>query len=333
MHFLQGSPGCLEDYRDTFTSHDLDEARHQISNIFKPHELNVLGRRQSLDAKVGWTDFGDTTFIYLHHGADVNIYPEKLDTFFLLQVPINGTGQVRVDNAVIDISRDVAYLMSPTFDVEMKFFKNCEHIILKVGRERLESFLEQQLQRNLNVPLEFSPRLALTENNNRELVNLITHIATQLNQNSSSFHHPMVRRQAESLLLSTMLVGLEHNYHAELTAEAQAPKPYYIKKAQAYIHANIDSPLTPEDVAREACISLRSIYAGFQSYLNTTPMAYIKHAKLTRVHEELKRLEPSQTSVSEIAMNYGFSHFGNFAASYRKTFGELPSETLRKVSL
>lgn len=333
MHYQNSNSGCLEDYKDTFTSHDLDEARHQISNIFKPHELNVLGKRQSLDAKLGWSNFGDTTFIYLHHGADVNIYPEKLETFFLLQVPINGNGQVRVDNSVIDISTDMAYMMSPTFDVEMKFFKNCEHLCLKVGRERLEGFLEQQLQRSLNAPLEFMPRLALAEGNNRELVGLITHIAGQLSQNGSSFHHPMVRQQAESLLLSTILVGLEHNYHAELTAEAQAPRPYYIKKAQAYIHENIESPITPEDVAKEACISLRSIYAGFQNYLNTTPMAYIKQAKLNRVHEELKRLEPSQASVSEIAMNYGFSHFGNFAASYRKQFGELPSDTLRRVSL
>ncbi len=333
MRYQYNNPGCLEDYKDTFTSHDLDEARHQISTIFKPHELNLLGKRQALDAKLGWTDFGNTTFIYLHHGADVNIYPEKLEQFFLLQVPINGHGQVRVDSSVIDISKDMAYIMSPTFDVEMKFFKNCEHICLKVGRERLEGFLEQQLQRSLNAPLEFTPQLALAESSNRELVNLITHIANQLNLNSSSFHHPMVRQQAESLLLSTMLIGLEHNYHAELTNEAQAPKPYYIKKAQAYIEANIQNPITPEDVAREACISLRSIYSGFQSYLNTTPMAYIKHAKLCRVHEELKRLEPYQASVSEIAMNYGFSHFGNFAASYRKAFGELPSATLRKVPL
>lgn len=333
MLYKNNEIACLKDYKSTFTSNDLDEARHQISNIFKPHELSVLGKGQSLNAKLGWTDFGDTTFIYLKHGANVNIYAEKLENFFLLQIPLNGEGQLRVDNTVIDISTDMAYVMSASHDLEMRYKKNCEHICLKIEREKLEGFLEQQLQRSLNVPLVFSPKLDLDNSSNRELVDLIIHIAKQLGEEGSSFYHPIVRQQAESLLLSSMLVGLEHNYHEELTAEVQSPRPYYIKKAEAYIHDNIDSPILLEDLAREACISLRSIYSGFHNYLNTTPMAYIKQAKLNRIHEELKKLEPSQASVSEVALNYGFSHFGNFAASYKKMFGELPSDTLRKAVL
>jgi AraC-like DNA-binding protein len=34
-------------------------------------------------------------------------------------------------------------------------------------------------------------------------------------------------------------------------------------------------------------------------------------------------------SVTAVAMNFGFFHLGRFATSYRKRFGESPSETLR----
>jgi AraC-like DNA-binding protein len=39
---------------------------------------------------------------------------------------------------------------------------------------------------------------------------------------------------------------------------------------------------------------------------------------------------PHHTNVSEIAMNAGFYHVARFAENYRRIFGELPSQTLKK---
>ena len=56
---------------------------------------------------------------------------------------------------------------------------------------------------------------------------------------------------------------------------------------------------------------------------------YSKHHIEFHVHDELRRRQRGQRSVSEIALDWGFSHFGQFAQDYRHLFGELPSETLR----
>ena len=316
-----------------FTSSDLDESRFYLSHLFKPHELNILGKEQLLDVKVANTDFDKLSFINMRHGANVEIYPGKLENFFLLQVPVSGTGEVRIDSTKIDCSPEVAYMMSPTFDVEMKFLKNCEHVILKIERNNLESFLERQLQRTLNVPLEFQPAVYIREGKNQELMSMITYISQQLSSPQSTLHHSMIRDQVTSLLMSTLLISLDHNYHTELTQEVSAPKPFYVKKAQEYIHEHAMDPITPEDIAQAACISLRSVFAGFKTYLNTTPMAYLKDIRLQLVHNDLKSRDPSETSVTDLALKYGFTHFGNFAAGYRERFGELPNETLKKITI
>ena len=37
------------------------------------------------------------------------------------------------------------------------------------------------------------------------------------------------------------------------------------------------------------------------------------------------------TSVTTVALNWGFDHFGRFAANYRQRFGEAPRETLQRA--
>lgn len=318
-------------YRDNFISSDLDETKQYIGRALKPHALTLLNPRQSLNVTVGRTDFGQMSFMYIHHGADVHVYPGKLETLFLFQVPIHACNQeVRVGSTAFSVSPGIAYVVSPTLDLELRMPRACDNVVLAIERGSLEKFLEQLLQRRLDRPLEFSPRIDLAQYGNQELVRLMSHMTRQLNQPSSSLRHSLIQSQAESLLMSTMLINLEHNYRDELMSEAAAPRPQHIKKAQAYILENAQDPLTPEEIARHACVSVRSIYAGFQTYLHCTPMAYVKNIKLDQINRELKHCDASTTSIKEVVSKYGISSLGNFSASYRKRFGELPRDTLRR---
>ena len=50
---------------------------------------------------------------------------------------------------------------------------------------------------------------------------------------------------------------------------------------------------------------------------------------LEAARRELMSAERDQTTVTVVALQYGFYHLGRFAGTYRETFGELPSETLK----
>ena len=66
--------------------------------------------------------------------------------------------------------------------------------------------------------------------------------------------------------------------------------------------------------------------------LGTTPSKYVRLHRLKLVHEALQTADPSTTSVTQIAAEYGFSEFGRFAAEYRKLFGERPSASLYRTT-
>ncbi|MNT71023.1 DNA-binding transcriptional activator FeaR [compost metagenome] len=77
-------------------------------------------------------------------------------------------------------------------------------------------------------------------------------------------------------------------------------------------------------------MSARSLYALFDKHAGTTPKHYIRQRKLETIHARLSDPRASVRNVTEVALDYGFLHLGRFSECYKSTFGELPSDTLRR---
>lgn len=117
------------------------------------------------------------------------------------------------------------------------------------------------------------------------------------------------------------------------TLRPEAPPrlhPIHVRRAQEYIEAYRENPLRLADIAQAAGTSVSTLTRAFRNELGMGPMAYLKQRRLYCARRELLRGDPSRISVTEIAMNCGFAHLSRFAAEYRRHFGELPSETLRR---
>ena len=74
----------------------------------------------------------------------------------------------------------------------------------------------------------------------------------------------------------------------------------------------------------------RTLNYAFREIFGVTPKEYLQVTRLDGVRKDLHRREPS-AKISDIANKWGFWHMGQFAADYRRQFGELPSETTRRV--
>lgn len=311
-----------------YVTDDLDAAREHISNLFVPHRLDVVGRNQLLDVVISKAQLEGVSLIYHRHGASVSVRPQMLENFFLLQIPIRGEAHVTVDNKPIFSHPRQAVMLSPTMGVNMKFGEGCEQLIVRVERTDLERQMEQHLGRHLGLPIEFAPAVPLTTASAREVTNLLRYIAMTLTETGGISGSPIAKKHMSSLLISALINCLDHNYQDELATGKASPRPVYISKAEDFMRSNYAEPIGPADVAAAADVSTRALFAGFRNYLNTTPMRYLKELRLEMVHDTLRRMEPRRTSVTTIAMNYGFSHLGHFCAAYRQKFGELPRETL-----
>jgi AraC-like DNA-binding protein len=79
-----------------------------------------------------------------------------------------------------------------------------------------------------------------------------------------------------------------------------------------------------------AGISERTLQLAFRERFGLGPAAFLKARRLALVREELLRGDPADVSIGHAAASLGFTHVGQFAADYRRAFGESPSDTQKK---
>jgi AraC-like DNA-binding protein len=315
-----------------FLTADRDAAQHYIGALFVPHRLDLTERAQRLDVCISQACIDGVSLIYHRHGASVRVRPEPLKNFFLLQIPASGGGSIRADGQDICCSSRQGVMISSALDIDMHFGLGCEQLIVRVEKSDLERHLEAELGHPLEAPLRFSAAVPLEDPGPQEIIALLHLMMASLVRGGGVWHSPLARRHMVALFLSGLLAGLDHNYRHELDEEAPPHKAGYLTKAKEFIAENVREAITPDDIAAAAHVSTRALYAAFRNSMNCSPMRYLRQLRLEKVRETLSGSDPRRASITTVATEYGFEHLGHFCASYKERFGELPRDTLRKLT-
>lgn len=101
-----------------------------------------------------------------------------------------------------------------------------------------------------------------------------------------------------------------------------------VRRAVEYMHAHAGEPITITDVASAVFISTRGLHFAFTRELGESPAQVLRRIRLEGARSDLRAAGPDAT-VAKVARAWGFAHHQRFADSYRRAFGERPSETLR----
>jgi adenylate cyclase len=108
----------------------------------------------------------------------------------------------------------------------------------------------------------------------------------------------------------------------------QRPVPRDVKKAIAYLRASLCRPVSMAELVRHCGVPARTLNKHFRAFLDLSPMDYLRRLRLAAARETLLAAG-SGISVTAVARQYQFNHFGRFAGQYRRCFDESPSVTLR----
>jgi transcriptional regulator GlxA family with amidase domain len=102
------------------------------------------------------------------------------------------------------------------------------------------------------------------------------------------------------------------------------------KSAEDYALSHVDERVYVTDLCRAAAVSERALEYAFKEVMGLTPVAYLIRLRLHRARQALLAATHGSTTVSTVALDWGFWHFGEFSRAYKDCFAELPSDTLRR---
>jgi AraC-like DNA-binding protein len=310
-------------------SDDLDETRDHIARIYKPHDLAVQGFRQRVQARMHHKALGPSLSLNrLAHGAAVRIDPDRLDEFFLVQMPLAGHAQVWHQNTLHTCVPGQATVLSPMDGVRMAWSEGCDQVMLRVDRQRLARVAQALTGRDTGaLGPRLLPQFDLRHGPGAHWGPLMNYLARLLQPGAEGPGPGLHTAMLEDHVLATLLQVAWPE--AGQVAGTGSGTPLRLRQLEDYVHAHLDQPITVTDLARAVNSSVRRVQQLFASERRTTPLAYIRDKRLERVRHELLHPSP-ETRVSQTAERWGFEHAGRFASAYLKLFGENPSATLER---
>jgi transcriptional regulator GlxA family with amidase domain len=129
---------------------------------------------------------------------------------------------------------------------------------------------------------------------------------------------------------STIASAAEQCSNDRNRPERQAVQRYQriIDHFEEIARANINQYIHVADLSRIAGINQRTLSRAFREVHGVGPYRYLRYLRLSEVKRLLLSAEDS--TITQVAMQYGFRELGKFGVLYRKAFGESPSETRRR---
>jgi len=234
--------------------------------------------------------------------------------------------------AVLEFSRNqmyeapFAHMLSPgqTFNFTAK--RKCHFLVANFFTDPVSDYSRKLLQSDAKKLPPLRTEVSFFTQTGSILLRSVAKTWSALNNNKPACKMTLAELE-DDLLASFVMYADEQSQSGKSNHHHD---PYPLSRAEDYIIANLQNPITRDQLAEISGRSIRTLSRAFEKKYAMGPMAFIKQRRLDAAYLDLLRAKPDTSSVTQVAYNYGFAHIGKFAIEYGKIFGETPSASLFK---
>jgi AraC-like DNA-binding protein len=248
---------------------------------------------------------------------------------FAVCLPIRGQIQITTNAASAHVGGRSGVVVSPGCPVAVDYLTDdCRTQKILFEQSAVENELSMMLGMPVAKPLRFDFRLGLAGPPS-PFQRALALLQNELDESSGLTTVPATSTRLGRLVIAGLLVSQPNNYSEELARPAALSGSRAIRSALELIEGRPSDIETVADIADAVGLSVRALDDGFQRFVGTPPMTYLRRVRMARVHEDLVAADPHLTTATIIARRWGFGHYGRFAAEYLRRYGRKPSETLK----
>jgi len=260
----------------------------------------------------GTLDIGQYSRSVLSEGT---FSPELMTFGFLLDAKgegrMNGSLVKEYDMSLSDEGSPLEHYLTP--DTLWSSFQFKREDLLKTG-----------IDLNAHSTTVYSFNKKMQQNLSLKLSKIFTYLKdTDLSQTSSVSTMMMYNH-----MLTTYAYAISHAHSC--TPLKRSESALLAKKIYYYLQDHANAPIQMIELTALIGKGERTVERLFKKYFGVPPYTYLKLHRLHLIRKRLIQKDLSFINITHLAMEHGFMEIGYFGREYKKTFGETPSQTLKK---
>ena len=255
----------------------IEEMQNALAQIYAKPNLKLARPTKALNASINECRLQDVWLSYGSYGAAVSVEFPAVD-YFLQLLPVRGKGEIINRKTLVQLTRDTSATISPDSGYNANYDASYECLVLKIDAQALTRKLAAMTGATINEPLQMHPQIDLKRPAAHILLEYLPLLADTLSAANPPFPDWWIS-QTEQFLMVMFLFGNQHNYSHLLEQEAPDAAPWQVRRAEEYIEANWQQPITLEDLARVAGVSAFSLFRSFRKTHGCSPLEFVSRVR------------------------------------------------------
>ena len=103
-----------------------------------------------------------------------------------------------------------------------------------------------------------------------------------------------------------------------------------VERFEQAVRDTMGASVSIHELCRTTALNQRTLLRAMRAVHGMSPCQYLHGQRLAEARMALLSDAAPAASVTEVALRCGFRELGRFSVDYRATFGESPSDTLRR---
>lgn len=303
----------------------LGEAEAYLASSYCDHRLAPEDKTEAVDFRHRQVALGGSGFNFLQYGNRVSV-SSRFEDFYMLEMPVAGGVDIAFGTESITSSPGKALILSPGPKFQSHWREGTRQWMLQIDRRLVEERLRQTARRGSAGDPIFNPVIDLTTPHGRQLTSVLKDFSEIFSASTNAIA-PEAIQAAIGSVIDQLLRNVAFTSGISIVPERLHASPRHVKRAMDSLKARYAERLLVPVIAQEVGVSERALYDGFQAYYQRTP-----HEMLTRIRMEAARrlIREEGLPAAEAARSVGIHHLGRFSATYKDTFGVLPSLDSRR---
>lgn len=312
-------------------AHDADEQARNLHGWHQTYDQLSAGRFTGTLVELfldRMTVFRETTSHTLRQTCEV-----KSDAYWF-GIPLCDGGTGRIDGQPID--EDALVCRPGGIEFELLTPASHEFFGIVVKGEVLRHYAAEVEQVTFAQLVSDAPVVPI---GGARKARLVASLRTILDESARCGAPPsaFMRNHLQSSVLAALFDRCEPDDRQDsesIRASTYRRRLAIVSDARDYAMAHRDRPIGVPELCEQLHVSRRTLQYCFQDVTGLAPAAYLRAIRLNGARRDLgdaARTAGHALSVQDIACAWGFWHFSQFSADYRRLFGVRPSDTIKHL--